>query len=307
MEYKTERGVIIASNPLSWIGSMDYLVKEHYTNHLHDVYIGINTSDEIRQFKLEHPETKTILYNLEHKYPQVKPGVVSNCNEYWSKYFRHLMLYIDEVWDFNIENYEYFRDIGYGEKFRFVPLRYTTYFEQFHIDHEPRYDFEFEATFDSYMRLRTLNELAIPIKIKDSGKEVRVNYKICNVEDHKVKYLEKLDGRFGFDLPHYDTPETINCYRIYECLCLNRQPIVFDPYQITSKEYFGDLPIYISEISTKIMYIITRQEPRMDVAERYKEMTFSDEAFEEYRHRIVKEFSERTSTEIPLSVLQPLY
>lgn len=286
-----------------WTGCIYDLINEHYINYLHDIYIGVNVSTEIMKFKHKHPNTKTILYNLEHKYPQPEPGILLNCSNEWLEYFKYLMQFIDEVWDFNIENYEYFRDIGCGDKFRFVPLRYTTYFEQFHPKQAPRYDIEFEASIDTQIRKEMLKILTSHI----NGVLKRIDFKICNVESCNTKYLEKLDARYGLDFPHYDFPETFNCFRIFEYLCLNIQPIVWDPYGVTSNEYFGDLAIYIDDFTTPILYGITRQEPRKDVAQVFKDWTYTPSAFEEYRKRIVMDFVTRTGTQVPDSVLAPVY
>lgn len=291
--------------PLGRVGCMNALVQEHYIWHLHDTYIGVDASDELIQFKKEHPGIKIILYNLEHKYPQTSPGVLPNCSQGWLGYFKMVMEYVDEVWDFNIENYIYFRDIGHGAKFKFVPLRYTTYFERFDIYREPCYDLEFEAIFDTTIRMRLINTLSMPVNI--DGQDRRVNYKICNTDDCRIKYREKVDARWGFDFPHYDFPETINCFRIFEYICLNRQPIVYDPYKITSKEYFGDLPIYIDELTVPVLYDVIHGTPRADVAERFRRMTYTPDAYEQYRRCIVNDFINTMGIQVPDTVLAPLF
>lgn len=251
----------------------------------------------ISTLKQKYSNYKIVLYNIEHK-STVLEGHPTNCNKYWDDKYREGVSYADEIWDFNIENFHYHKLIGAGDKFRFVPFRYTTWFERYKQDIIPSYDIEFEGKFDTPIRKQVLSTLC-----GETNELKKITFKICNTYDPETKLKEKQDARFGFDFPHWDFPETFNAFRVYESICINRQPIIFDPFGVTSKEYFKDLPIYIGHLSPKSIWDATRKEPCMDVAEKFKEMTYTDEAYEQYRRNIVEDFRQRTGMEVPDSVL----
>lgn len=250
-------------------------------------------------FKQQFPDHKIIFYNLEHKQSFDEHGA-KNCNGYWEHIYGTGAHQADEIWDFNIENYPYHKFIGESEKFRFIPLRFTHWYEQFITDIPVRYNLVFEAKIDTKLRQEMLRVLCT-----ETSELKRTSFKLVNCFDTPTRSLEKLDGRFGFDFPHWNWPETFNCFRIFEYLCLNIQPIVWDPFG-TSKEYFGGLIIYLNYLSPQSIWEATRQEPRKDVAQKFKEMTYTPGAFEEYRKRIVMDFVTRTGTQVPDSVLVPV-
>lgn len=262
-----------------WIKAIVEMCMEHYVPKLKDTCLMINTCDvqQMTQYRASNPSQKVILYNLEHKYPLDEYGK-PHCSMQWEEYFRQYMTLIDEVWSFNIEDKEYFESIGFGDRFTFMPLRYTTWFEQFVTDHIPHYDLEFEGVFDTDIRLKAFQKLTTTVS---DGKCIRL--KIANTDNVHVKYWEKQDARYCFDMPHYDYPETINATRIHEAICLNRPVIVYDHWNIGSRNYFGDLCIYIDQLDTQQLYRLTQMEPPKDVASRFKQLTYTDDAFERYR------------------------
>jgi hypothetical protein len=264
-----------------WVKAVVEMCIEHYVPKLKDTCLMINTCNEqhMVQYKQANPNQKIILYNLEHKYPLDAYGKPHCCSLEWEHYFRGYMTLIDEVWDFNIENKEYFDSIGFGDRFKFMPLRYTSWFERFITDHTPHYDLEFEGVFDTDFRLNAFRKLTTTV---DDGKCMRL--KIANTENVQVKYWEKQDAKYCLDIPHYDYPETINATRIHEAICLNRPVIVYDHWNVGSRKYFGDLCIYVDTLDTQRLYQLTQQEPPRDIANRFKELTYTDDAFERYRN-----------------------
>lgn len=291
--FKSGNSSIFADQGLDCIYHM---IKEHFFNQPHNMIVTCEMA-LVSRLKAKYPHHKIILYNLEHK-STIWEGHPANCNKFWDDKYREGAANADEIWDFNIENFAYHKLIGAGDKFRFVPLRYTTWFEQYRQDITPSYDIEFEGNFDTSIRKQVLSILC-----SDTPECNKITFKVANTYNLETKLREKLDARFGFDFPHWDFPETFNAFRVYESICINRQPIIFDPFGVTSKEYFKDLPIYIGYLSPQSIWDATRQEPRMDVAERFKEMTYTDEAYEQYRRNIVEDFRQRTGMEVPDSVL----
>lgn len=278
MNYPNNVTIIWSSD---WIKAIVEMCIEHYIPKLKDTCLMINTCDkhQMVQYRQNNPNQRVILYNLEHKYPLDEYGKPHYCSLEWECYFKQYMTLIDEVWDFNIENKQYFESIGFKDRFKFMPLRYTTWFEQFRIDTKPHFDLEFEGVFDSNLRLDIFRQLTSPVS---DGKCIRL--KIANTEDVQVKYKEKQDAMYCLDIPHYDTPETINATRIHEAICLNRPVIVYDRYNVSNPNYFKDLCIYINNMNTQLIYQLTQKEAPKDIAERFKEMTYTDTAFELYRN-----------------------
>ena len=251
----------------------------------------------------EEPDRTTIFYNLEHKYPIDENGHLKYCKPNWTEYVNTRYAKMDEIWDFQIENYEYFKFHGLGDKFRFKPLRYTTWFERFHTDKESEFEISLECMVDTDTRKKMLEILtSSPFELKGDNDISRICMKMVNTEDISLKYKEKMNCKYGIDIPHYDTPETYNCLRIYEYICMNKPCIVIDPYEITM-DYFGDLCKYIKDPSFINIKTAAMEEPRKDVAEAFKNMTYEDKDFDAYRLKLIKEYSDKTGTAIPDSVM----
>lgn len=273
-----------------------HMLDEHFFNKETNIVVTMEVT-LVPRLKEKYPDNKIILYNLEHKY-SIDGDRPYNCNQFWADVYKNGVQLADEIWDFNIENFYYHKLIGAGDKFKFVPFRYTTWFEQYRQDIIPSYDIEFEGNMITPIRQHILTTIC-----NDTSDHNKISFKLANTYNLETKLREKQDARFGFDFPHWDFPETFNAFRVYESICINRQPIIFDPFGVTSKEYFKDLPIYIGYLSPQSIWDATRQEPRMDVAEKFKEMTYTDEAYEQYRRNIVEDFRQRTGMEVPDSVL----
>lgn len=276
---------------------------EHYMPKMKDTCLCVDFSNHayINAWKKIHPEQKIIFYNLEHKYPLDQNGDPNNCSPEWNRMFKNTVPGLfNEVWDFNIENYGFWVTLGMGEKFRFTPLRYTTWFEQFRQNIIPHYDIEFEGLFTRARRLQSLAILTYPVAVNQCQ---CLRLKIANTPDPTIKYIEKQTAKYCIDMPQYDDPETINSTRIHECICMNRPVIVYDAYKVGSRKYWDDLCIYVEKLSTDNIWNITHQEPRTDVADVYKSRTYTDEAFQQYRKEIKEDFEKIDNIKIPDSVL----
>ena len=277
------------------------MVGEHYASILANTAIFVNTfaNDDgfIKQHMKEHSEQKLILYNLEHKYPLESPGKVQCCDWKWTKIFNEYVQNFDEIWDYNIEDYMYFHSIGCGQKFRFKPLRYTTWFEQFHKDKEPNYDVEFEGAFDTNTRSKCIRDLTRPTSRK-------IKLKIANTNNQLVKFQEKLDAKFCLDLPHYNWPEAYAArVRLFECICLGKPVITYDHNLVGSKKYFEDMVIYTDQLYQHVIYDIISSNIPTNVSQKFKQLTYNNMDYEIYKRSIFDDFVKISNENIPEFVL----
>lgn len=251
---------------------------------------------------------RKLYYNLEHKYPIDKDGQMPFCGKEWTNNFNKILGLYDEIWDFQLENYEYFKYHKLDKLFKFKPLRYTNWFNQFYEDIVPKYDIQFECVVDTQTRMNVLKVLTDePYRILEDGSvefnNPRISIKMTNTFDAALKLKEKNDCKYGIDFPHYDSPCTINCFRIYEYICMNKPSIVWDRDCITSRKYFNDLCIYVTNFNAWDLKQIVQTPPRTDVAETFKQMTYSDKDYDEYRLNIIKDYKDRTGITVPDSVM----
>lgn len=301
---KTDKNNIIVY-ATDGIKSIVEMIIEHFIPKIEEsnkrTIILVNVAVNAKTFRGSYD--RIIYFNLEHKYPLVDK-FPANSTVHWEKGFiRDCLNHVDEIWDFNIENYQYFMEHGLDDKFIFVPLRYTKWFEQFRLDINPRFELQFEGVFDTPFRLYCIRDLTTPGMYGDVQP---ISLKITNTPVPKDKFFEKQDCIFCLDLPHYDTPETINAVRIYENTCINKQTIVYDKYNVGSRAYFGNMVIYMPKLNVVALAEIVRGKYQTDVAEVFKYMTYSDDMYQDYRKMIKKDFEKISGTNIPDSVLRQI-
>ena len=295
--------------PTTAVEGIAQMVLEHFFHEgVENTCVIINSLFDYDQFKSKG--YRIIHYNLEHKYP-IKDKCPLHNGQNWEDYYKPFIDKSDEIWDFNIENYDYYNENGYGDKFVFVPLRYTSWFEQFIIPYSPRFELQFEGVFDTEFRLKCLNQITNPCIVKDGipqyveGEELK--FKLTNTLVSRDRFMEKQDSKFCLDIPHYNQPETINVVRIFENTCLNRQTIVYDEYNIGSREYYGNIPIYIDSLDkTFLLSLIRNTQPKLNTANVFKELSYSPESYQQLREKIKKDFERIIQREIPDSVLKKL-
>lgn len=247
---------------------------------------------------------KAIYYDLEHKCPIDENGQMSFCSVEWTNNFNKILETYNEIWDFQLENYEYFKFHKLDKLFRFKPLRYTTWFKQFYEDIVPKYDIQLECVVDTQTRMNVFMVLTNePYRILEDGdverNNPRISIKMTNTFNAELKLREKNDCLYGIDFPHYDTPCTINCFRIYEYICMNKPVIVWDRDRLSSRNYYGDLCVWVDDFNTWDLKKITQTQPRKDVAETYKQMTYLDKDYDEYRLNIIRDYKNKTGISVP--------
>lgn len=290
-----------------WITAAFEMACEHW-NKQDNLSVFVGTSfedlDNYKNNGCVSKKLKYAYYNFEHKCPIDENGHLPYCNDWWTGKFNEMWGFYDEIWDFQIENYEYFKFHGFGKKYRFKPLRYTSCLERFHSNGPSDYDFQFECVVDTKTRKEILNVLtSIPTKGVDwDNYEVdlpRMNVLMSNTNNHETKFFEKERCKYGIDFPHYDTPCTINTYRIFEYLCMNKPVVVWDRDKLSSRNYFGNLCIWLEDFNAWDLKQIAKQEPRTDIAETFRQMTYSDKDYDEYRLNIIRDYKERTGITVP--------
>lgn len=291
-----------------WIESIVYQYAEHYSKHTDKVF-GINLCiDDIYKVREQHPDKKAVLVNLEHKAPIDQNGQLNHCSKMWTDAYNKMTTdTVHEVWDFQIENWEYYKFHGIENKFRFKPLRYTTWFDKYKKECDNVYELQMECAIDTNTRVKVINQLTTePIAdingvwytLKDY-----ISLNLTNTNNSDLKFKAKNECKYGIDFPHYDTPCTINTTRIYEYICMNKPVIVWDRDHISSKKYFGELCTYLNDISAYDIKLLVLQEPRKDVDVIFKQMTYLEKDYDEYRLDILRDYKDRTGITVPDWVL----
>lgn len=276
---------------------------EHYDKMFEKSAICINITDtSIKQWLNDNgfEEYKYILYNLEHKWPT---GYVLNSK--WRSTFDTVINQCDIILDFQIENYPYFKTIGYEHKFKFFPLRYASWVEQFI---NPNIKKEFELQFDGKVDTNTRRDILSIIMGTPYGYMdilPQIELLITNTFNQVIKFNEKQRCKFCLDAPHYDYRETINTLRIFENLCLNCPTIVYDKYG-ESMNYFGDLIFTIKHddfTTYNLKKLIMNTEPNKP-ASGFKLLTYNDSNFKDYQKDLLQEFTTKYGIQIPQGVLE---
>lgn len=307
------RGYMSCGAPIMYsvaaVESVVGMFNEHFNDPNRLVTINTNIDDYAEMQGNGEFESRVVTYyNMEHKCKIDYRGQCPFCGEYWAILNNEMFAKYDELWDFQIENYEYFKYHGLGDKFRFKPLRYTTWFERFRKETEPQFDIQLECVVDSDIRAVALRNLTdIPLAVDDSGNFFvtgeRARLNMTNTMDSDVKFAAKNNCRYGVDFPRYDCPCTHNTFRIFEYICMNKPVIVWDKFDETSKLYFGDLCIYMKQFTAYDINNVIINNPRTDIAETFKQMTYSDSDYEKYRLDIARDYAERTGIVVPDSVM----
>lgn len=282
------------------IESIVFQYKKYWPNASRNVYVSTDLG--------EFFEDDQIFINLEHKAPIGKNGELGYCSKYWAGKYNSLIAKAYEVWDFQIENYEYHLFYGSKDKFRFRPPRWTNWFDSYIRPTNPSYDIQLEMVVDTNARKCALQALtSVPAAVNTATgeytKRETISVNLSNTRNRDDKFLAKNNCRYGFDCPHFDTPCTMNTIRIYEYVCMNKPVIVWDRDKITSWNYYGDLCVYLDNINSWNISNVVLNEPRTDVAETFRQMTEGDAAYDEYRLSIARDYMKRTGTLVPDSVM----
>lgn len=182
---------------------------------------------------------------------------------------------ITNIWEWQVKIMDKYPD-DLKRKVKFMPVRYVPFYENKQvIKKDIKYLFAFSGNINE-RRYRILNQFNIDY----------IPYKILN----GIKYIDHIDEfehtAFVLNL-HGDDGNQQEQLRIHEFLCMN-MPVVSE---ISDVNYFGDIicektvddiqNLYYDFCDGNIVF------PE-NIAEKYKALTFSDKAFEQYREMILR-------------------
>ena len=293
IDFGNDNHIIVDSPTLE---TVCWMIEEYYSG-CHTVFspfLPVDHPCDIGELRIRYPLCKIIYYNLEHRCFVKDNGRAEDPMDFIAG--------CDELWDFNIEDYFYFQSYGLGDKFRFMPLRYMSRVAEYQRESVPRYDIQFEGTFDTKIRYNFIHCLSNIWYEGDNW--FRLNLKITNTSDINTRFEEKQDAICCMDCPHWDVPQTINIVRIFECLSLNRPVIVYDPYKIGSYKYVNDMVVFRDDLNVLGIYKTIHDSGLIEnPAQILKEKTFSNKEYERYRMGIFNDFNKIVGNSIPMSVL----
>lgn len=268
---------IIRGNYIDVVGrdiytSVMWMVMEHYNNvnytgTLFIINFNVTALEVISKFDL-HP-TQVIYYDLEH---------LRHHKYYWFKFFEDENRGYDRIWTMSIDNYEeVLKHVRPDAEFR--PLRYTIWNEQWKVNKKenPRFDLGITCLLD-YDRRQVLADLS----------QLYMHNSSIIIWGQYYTTLKDIlgDCKYALDLSH-DSEQAAdqNQLRISEMLSIG-MPVISDrPMQ----NYFKGL-VKICDRTAQGIISQIGDDWREDYADKYKQLTWSDEAYEKYRKELEEEY-----------------
>lgn len=253
--------------------SVKLMVQEHYDiPKFDDTVFFINTlGKDFELNKDDFPQHRKIYYNFEH-------AKDTNLDEkFWvDEYFKYFG--INEVWSFE-PNCEIFdTDLG----IRFMPLRYTSLIKK--SNHRSSNNVLFDLGLAGVVGSNTLSPRRNDFFHNYiTGNKYHFSIKILNGHSISEMKDEFNNCRFILDSHRNYRHNMQNQVRIFEHICLGHTVL-------SEKSDYNIFPglIYEWENMDELENLINTVEPQ-DFSEKYKEMTYSDEAYESYRNAILHE------------------
>ena len=260
--------------------AVKYMFKEHYDKPEYaDTLFLINTilwwddkQNCYHQFNREDfTETRRIYYNLEHAADTI-PQEQQSLKEY-------IMTFgLTEIWTFepNIENW----DCGLIP-IKFVPLRYTSLLEKSNLDVEKKFDLGFIGIVGSPGYSPRRNEFFdkyIQTPQIDFSIKILNGFTISELKDELANCKFVLDSKRNY---RHSMPNQV---RLFEHLCLGHTVL-------SEKSDMNVFPGMVYEWNDifELNNLIKTVQPE-DMSLRYKEMTYSDDAYLNYKYYIMKTF-----------------
>lgn len=260
---------------LPQLESVKLMVQEHYdTPDYEDTLFFINTIyffDETMELikEKDFKQHRRIYYNFEH-------AGDSNADEVVISKYRFEKFGITEVWTFEPNNETFDTDLGV----KYMPVRFTEYITKAYYDKPKKFDLGFVGIVGSNgyspRRNNLFNDYILNSEC-DFSMKIMNGYQIMDLKD------DFLDCRFAFDSKRNYRHNMQNQVRIFEHICMGHTVL-------SEKSDYNIFPglIYEWETIDDLNNLIHTVEPQ-DFREQYKEMTYSDEAYEEYRNAILIE------------------
>ena len=260
---------------LPQLESIKLMVQEHYdTPEFDDTLFIINTIyffDETMKVLNDNNcrQHRRIYYNFEHandSVPQEKDIAK----------FRFDSFGITEVWSFepNVETFD--TDLG----IKYMPVRYTSLIGKVPQTTNKKFDLGFIGIVGSngYSPRRNtfFNEFIVNPKY-DFSISIMNGYQTLDLKE------ELANCRFAFDSKRNYRHNMQNQVRLFEHICMGQTVL-------SEKSDYNIFPgmIYEWETIDELNELIHTVEPQ-DFSEKYKELTYNDEAYELYRNIIINE------------------
>lgn len=243
------------------VESVKLMIQEHYdTPAYDDTLFLINTGVDLN--KEDFPQKRKIYYNLEHGDDMV-PEEKFLVNEFFHDFG------VTDVWSMepNCETFD--TDLGVT----FMPMRYTSYIKKVDYPISYKFDLGFVGIVGpSWVAPRRDRFFGDYLEKKcDFSIKILNGYPISEMQD------EFASCKFVLDMHRNYRHNMQNQVRIFEYLCLG--------YTVLSeKSRYNMFPGLIHEWESieELDNLIKTIEP-CDFSEKYKEMAYSDEAYENYR------------------------
>jgi len=269
-ELKIEKFKYITVVYIQQLESIKLMVQEHYdTPEYDDTLFLINTlgSNIPLLNKDDFKQHRKIYYNFEHS---------NDLNPEEKFYVQDLFkdFGVTEVWTME-PNCETF-DTDLGVKYK--PVRYTSYIKKIDYHSEPKFDLGFAGIVGSYDIAPRRNKF-----FNDYLKNTKYNFSIKILNGHPISEMqdEFANCRFILDSHRNYMHNMQNQVRIFEHICLGHTVL-------SEKSDYNIFPglIYEWENIDELNDLINTIKPE-DFSEKYKEMTYTDEAYENYCSKLI--------------------
>lgn len=287
--------------------SMAYSIIEYYDVPEFDnsiIIVNLIIFDDIWNVLEFDKYRRKIFYNAEHFEiqninPQTKWWDVEVIYPYLHK---HNM----EIWDFLIENYDYYPD-DLKEKFIFVPIRYSHYFDEYREkiqkarENGVRYDLFFSGVHDTPLRFDVINQIQTRYQ-----STMGIKFITATGYDNFNSWDLQAMCKFTLDYPHYTlTDQAQNTVRINDMLCAGNCVIGY--INPSFLNYFDEI-IYpaqgwtTDDLVDSLHEIIRNKQPNYDGYIKYQQLTENETNYNEYRRNLVQRYKNITGKNYPESV-----
>ena len=251
------------------LNSIALMIQEHYDNaNYDDTLFLVNTCNSYLDLqKPEYNQHRCIYYNLEHNNDfdnSQKDNALDQIYNYK----------ITEIWSMEPNCELWDTDLGV----KFMPVRYSTYIKNNVIKQANKFDLGFIGLPVNYnfapRRIKLLEQIYLNPDV-DLSLKILAGYNINELCD------EFSNCKFVLDTHRNYRHSMQNQVRIFEHLCLGHTVL-------SEKSTYNMFPglIYEFENVQQLNDLVHTVEPQ-DFSEKYKEMTYTDEAYESYCDNIL--------------------
>ena len=267
---------------VDWTKSVKLMIEEHYDNENYDnTIIFLNRLPSIEDNIYYTPYKKRIYYMLEHKTTDADYWNSIYC--VWDNYYIDLVqnTNITEMWTMDYRPQFAIRcEQELGIPFKYVPMRYTSLIKPIeNIYLTPKtVDFCLVGSMNTH-RAEILTEIGLSknITVKQIIGSDNENLKFYQSELNNSKYIIDTLSNTSFI--------TQNQVRIFELLCMG--------YTVCSEKCeINIFPGLIYEWNTiEDLQEIVENGEYLHPTEAYKEMTYTDEAYEKYVNNLIEQWN----------------